>query len=145
MTMRAFVCLAGVAAVTACATPSQPLPPGEVTTNVSARLGNEFDLAVGQTARIAGTPVTLLFRSVAEDSRCPVDVQCVWAGNGRTILSLSASGVGTSEVSLNTTTDPRITTYAGYRIRLAGLKPPTRAGVTIPPASYVATFEVAAP
>ena len=42
-----------------------------------ARTG-ETSLALGQTATLDGLPVT--FDDIVTDSRCPSDVQCVWAG-----------------------------------------------------------------
>jgi hypothetical protein len=42
--------------------------------------GSGFRLALGSTARIRGTDLYITFERVVEDSRCPVKVQCVWAG-----------------------------------------------------------------
>ncbi|HVF40501.1 MAG TPA: hypothetical protein VM939_11435 [Gemmatimonadaceae bacterium] len=143
--MRAFLIAATLAIATACATPSQPGSGGDVVPSVNAQLGTQFDLSAGQAARISGTPITIHFRRVAEDSRCPVDVQCVWAGNGKAEVTLTATGFAKSDAVLNTGIEPLAVTYAGYRISLPGLKPAPRAGVTIPAGNYVATFEVTAP
>lgn len=35
---------------------------------------------IGAHVRVAGTGWAIAFREVVEDSRCPVDVQCIWAG-----------------------------------------------------------------
>lgn len=42
--------------------------------------GSSFQLALGSTVRIRGTDLHVTFQRVVEDSRCPVNVQCVWAG-----------------------------------------------------------------
>ena len=127
-----------------CASPSHPGDPGNVTPGVQVQPGREFDIGVGQTVEVQGTSVTIRFSGVAEDSRCPVDVQCVWAGNAIVRLAISTAGGVATDASLNTTLEPKSTTTSGYTIRLAGLKPFPRSGTTIPASSYMATLEVRA-
>lgn len=102
--------------------------------------GRTLALAVGETAFLPGAGVTIAFRSVTEDSRCPLDVDCVWEGNGRVALTLTGPE-GSEEVELNTTTSPRETGFAGIRIALAALEP-YPAGEPIDPEEYVATFQI---
>ena len=47
---------------------------------LKASLGSEFTLSVGQSARIASESMDIKFTDVTEDSRCPKNVQCIWAG-----------------------------------------------------------------
>ena len=46
-------------------------------------MDEEFTLKVGQKVTVKDTNLTVRFVAVAEDSRCPVDVTCAWAGNAR--------------------------------------------------------------
>ena len=143
--MRFFASvIAGLVMVGGCASPSHPGDPGNVTPGVQVQTGREFDIAVGQAVEVRGTPLTIRFSGVSEDSRCAVDVQCVWAGNAIVRLTISISGGTGTDASLNTTLDPKSTTASGYTIRLAGLKPAPRSGTTIPASSYLATLEVRA-
>jgi hypothetical protein len=48
---------------------------------VQAELAQMFTLAPGQVARIGRDGPYLGFRRVTGDSRCPMDVVCVWAGD----------------------------------------------------------------
>src|ERR1041384_6590460 len=64
------------------------------------RLGQEFELRIGQRAVIRKTNLTLRFVTVPEDSRCPSDVTCVWAGNARVEL-LVTNGRRTKSMTLN--------------------------------------------
>lgn len=130
------------AVLAACATPSQPGNGAGVNTAIQVESGQAFDIGVGQEARVKGTPITVRLVRVGDDSRCPVDVQCVWAGNAVARLALSAGEGSGHEVAINTTTDPRSTVFSGYRITLVGLKPAPRSGTTIKPADYIATLEV---
>ena len=125
---------------TGCMTPSQPGTPGTLTPTIQAEVGREFDIAVGQEAKLQGSNVVIRFRGVTNDSRCPSDVQCVWAGNA--VAGFDLSGAGQSDASLNTTLDPKSVRYAGYTIALVGLKPTPKSGSTIPALEDIATLRV---
>jgi hypothetical protein len=43
-------------------------------------LGKAFDLPMGKIAQLKNTDLALSWISPAQDSRCPSDVNCVWAG-----------------------------------------------------------------
>ena len=108
-------------------------------------IDRDFDLKAGQTARVDGTALTLSFVSVPEDSRCPTDVVCVWAGNGAVSLVVTDDTGAKTTVVLNTTLSPRSVRTSGYEISLAGLKPDPKQGSPIPLANYVATLRVTRP
>ena len=104
--------------------------------------GREFDVALGRDAKVQGTAITVAFRGVTNDSRCAVDVQCVWAGNAAVSVSI-AEGTGPStDATLNTGIDPKSIVIGGHTVRLVGLKPAPHSGKAIPPQDYIATFEV---
>jgi hypothetical protein len=102
--------------------------------------GQSVSVAVGGEAVVPGTQVTIRFREVTEDSRCPSNVVCVWEGNGQVALTLSTPS-DAREVLLNTTSEPRRIDFAGSRIALASLAP-YPSGEPVDPGAYVATFEV---
>jgi hypothetical protein len=102
--------------------------------------GQSVSVAVGGEAVVPGTQVTIRFREVTEDSRCPSNVVCVWEGNGQVALTLSTPS-DAREVLLNTTSEPRRIDFAGSRIALASLAP-SPSGEPVDPGAYVATFEV---
>ena len=138
-----IVFVAAALVLSACTNTSHPDGPG-VVTGIQVDAGREFEISAGQEAQVRGTPLTVRFSGVTNESRCPSDVQCVWAGNAVVNLTIAAAGSGSSDVGLNTTLDPKSTTFAGYRVALTGLKPYPRSGATITPGSYVATLEVRA-
>ena len=98
-------------------------------------------VAIGETAAVGATGVTITFRAVTEDSRCPLSAVCVWEGNGQVALTLANGYGATREAGLNTSVDPRRIDYASLRITLSGLTP-YPAGDPIDPADYVATFRI---
>jgi len=128
--------------VSACASPSQPGPAGGISTGIQVPVGREFDLGFGQEGRVQGTSIVIRFSGVTEDSRCPADVQCVWAGNALARLVLSSNAGPASDAALNTTLEPRAVVFSGHRIRLVGVKPLPRSGPAIPAGDYVVTLDV---
>jgi hypothetical protein len=102
-----------------------------------------FSLRVGETARITGTAISLTFRRVAEDSRCPTSVVCVWEGNGRVVLRL-AGGPAPLEAELNTSLEPTSASYGGHMIELLALDPYPETPDPIPEDRYRAALRVRA-
>jgi len=140
---KLIVAAAFLFSASGCMTTSQPESGGVLNPSIQVQPNTQFDLSQGQEARIQGSNVTVRFSRVSDDSRCAVDVQCVWAGNAVVHLSLTSTQSASAEAALNTTLDPKAVTYAGYSIRLTGLKPQPRSGTRIPDADYVATLEAA--
>ena len=95
--------------------------------SVRARLNETVDLTRG--ARI--TPLKVL-----EDSRCPIGVQCVWAGQVRVSVMIDTKG-GSSTAAL--TGGKPVSTAAGA-LELTQIAPTKRKGVTIYPEEYRFTF-----
>ena len=121
-----------------CMTPSQPSS-GGTAPRIQVQTGSEFTLAVGQEARLTGTSVYIQFVAVHDDSRCPIDAVCVWAGNAAVLLRLTASGASKDEV-INTTLDPRVIRYENYTISLIRLEPAPKSGSAISAAEYKVTL-----
>ncbi|HET9316322.1 MAG TPA: hypothetical protein VFQ51_12085 [Vicinamibacteria bacterium] len=96
-------------------------------------------LAPGETAQFGALRVT--FTGVSGDSRCPVDVTCVWEGDAVAQIRLSepTGAVETRELHTNT---PRSTTYGQYKVELVRLDPAPRDNQQIPAASYRLTVRV---
>lgn len=90
-------------------------------------------MSAGTTAQVDG--IEIVFVDVTEDSRCPTDVQCVWEGNGRITLRLTA-GAETRTVSLNTATEPLSVAFAGRTFRIGDLEPLPRTDREIPQRDY---------
>jgi hypothetical protein len=62
-------------------------------TAVSAVIGKEFTLSVGQTASIKGENLDVAFVAVTEDSRCPTGAQCIWQGQSKSLIKLSGGNM----------------------------------------------------
>jgi hypothetical protein len=102
----------------------------------NALIGKEFSLGIGQTANIEGEKLVIKFKAVLEDSRCPINVVCVWAGNGKVEFEILDIDGQNKTVTLNTEEEPRVRTLKGHSLKLISLNPPRIDGVSISPGDY---------
>ena len=109
-----------------------------VDTAVVTSPGVEFNLAVGKTATLSGSDYRITFNRVTDDSRCPVDVQCVWAGDARIELTVSRNSAPGDTRAISLTSPNNEVTVGDLRIRFVSLAPTPRQSE--PPASraYIA-------
>jgi ABC-type glycerol-3-phosphate transport system substrate-binding protein len=98
-----------------------------------------LELPVGKSAN--NGDITVTFDGVSEDSRCPEDVQCVWAGNGAIRLTLEG-GDEMEVVIVNSTLQPREVSFFGYVIGFRDLTPYPATTEPSDPGAYVATISV---
>jgi hypothetical protein len=141
---RFAMALALLAPIAACSSsPSEPLmnPDPEAAT-VVAEVGSTFDLRPGQTARIGSSGLVVGFRGVAGDSRCPVDVTCVWAGDATLRIRLAMRGGDWSPFDLHTNLEPRTAAYTGFTVSVVGLSPDPRSDQKISSDRYTVTLRV---
>lgn len=90
-------------------------------------VGKEFTLALGREAKLKGQAVAVKFQDVKEDSRCPEEATCVWAGNAKIAITLSSSGKESS-YELNTMQNKKKVVYEGMEVELLRLQPYPKKG-----------------
>ncbi|MFM2331147.1 MAG: hypothetical protein RLZZ26_654 [Candidatus Parcubacteria bacterium] len=100
--------------------------PAVVTTSATTTL------AVGESAKVSG--ITLAVKGLGEDSRCPVDAQCIQAGTVRVSVSVD-SYTGDLELTLG---EPQV--VKNSLLVLESVTPERRAKQTITPGEYRFTF-----
>lgn len=122
--MKRLVLIAAAVTLAACATPTPPVANARIT-----------DAGIGRTAIVNGLRIRPL--AVVEDSRCPMNARCVWAG--RIVVRVALSGRGratTRNLTLGETAD-----HSGGRLALVGAEPNRMAGAPQAPAgAYRFTF-----
>jgi hypothetical protein len=125
--MRTLTRLLAVTALlsAACSTTDEPHAP---TPNLTPKLNTPFTLEIGQSAVLTEPAVTITFTAVPQDSRCPADAVCVWAGDAVVALTLHVGppeGDGPDvEAELHTNLEPRSTPWGvHYELRLLELRP----------------------
>ena len=104
--------------------------------------GASFTLAPGQTAAVNGADARITFKRVPEDSRCPVDVTCVWAGDAKVEITISRNGAADGTRILSITPPNQEATVGNLRIRFVSLAPIPRQADGNAPRNYRAEFIV---
>ena len=107
---------------------SQIVPPTTTNVVLPSGFGHNFEV-LGLTI----TPTKVL-----QDSRCPIDVQCIQAGT----VELEASVATSTVSSVATFTLGKPTTIGIYTVTLTTVTPDKKSKVTIAPADYSFTFSV---
>jgi hypothetical protein len=131
--MRFEVALLAIGSTLACS---------PVETAITAQPGIEFAIPLGKTAIVSGTDVRITFSAVREDSRCPTDVTCVWAGDAKIalVISRAASAEEGRIISLSPPNNESVSN--NLRIRFVALAPAPRQA-DHNPRPYVAQLVVA--
>lgn len=91
--------------------------------------------------RFPKSRLSVRFVELVEDSRCPVDTNCVWAGNAKIKIRVSRNG-RSQDLTLDTNGQNQAATAEGYSIKLIALTPTPRSNIRINRNGYVATFSV---
>ncbi|HJQ11022.1 MAG TPA: hypothetical protein VJ840_08325 [Gemmatimonadaceae bacterium] len=116
-----------------------------VDTAVVAKPGVEFSLPVGQSATLSGTGYRITFDRVTEDSRCPVDAVCVWAGDAKIQLTISRS-TAPAEIRIAGLTPPNSEVVSdNLKIRFVALSPAPRTTEPATSRAYIAQLIVVSP
>ncbi len=67
-----------------------------------------------------------------EDSRCPPDANCVWAGNAKVKFTIAKGKSAEKTFELNSAVDPKSITFEGYEIAFKDLSPTPKSTDTKP-------------
>ena len=111
-----------------------------VQTAVIVEPGISFTLAPGQTATVRRAEARVTFKEVREDSRCPVDVTCVWAGDAKVDVVIAREGVPNDARTLSITPPDNEVQVGNLKIRFVGLTPVPRQADGNTPRNYLAEF-----
>jgi len=120
-----------IAAASACgaANPAAPQVP----------LDMEITLAPGETAALKDADLRIGFVEVAEDSRCPSDAQCVWAGEVKVRLSLRR---GQDEATRQDVREGDAASLDAYRVVVVRVLPQPVSTRPTRPEDYRTTLKV---
>jgi hypothetical protein len=96
----------------------------------------------GTQRTVARGELTIKFVTVVEDSRCPVDVNCVWAGNAKIQVKVTDHRGRTKIMELNTNAEPKVDQLGRYAISLMNLTPKPTQNRKHTPSRYNARLSI---
>ncbi|MEQ1645131.1 MAG: hypothetical protein ABL959_16900 [Pyrinomonadaceae bacterium] len=88
---------------------------------VFAKGTQELQIRVGEQKSADNGRLTIKFVSVVEDSRCPMNARCIWAGEAKIKIAVSKGKMAPRFVELNLAEAPNSVKLYGYTISLEGL------------------------
>jgi hypothetical protein len=104
-----------------------------------------FSLRAAESININNGVARVTLYRIDNDSRCPIDVQCVSAGNAVVVFSIIDTTCKTclpAQQFVNTISEPRTVDAAGYRVKIDSLLPAPRNGRIIAQSDYIAYFTI---
>ena len=102
-----------------------------------------FQMTVGDNVFTDKGAITIIFVGVTQDSRCPLDVECVWAGNVTVALDVQVGDQPVEEIAITLDRDSAEQQVGDYLLVLTEVNPyPTQASASIDPSSYNIVLEV---
>lgn len=112
------------------------------TADAQAKQKQEIKMLVGTKKKASRSKLTVQFVSVIEDSRCPEDVNCVWAGNAKIKISVKSADKPEEFFELNTNTGAKGATYGRYAVYLTELTPISNGDPKTSRIAYTAKFSI---
>ncbi len=103
----------------------------------SVEPGGAATLARGETVAVKGAGATVHFVDVIEDSRCPRDVACIWAGQVKVRLEIRGHARSASVELLAGGSS----STGGLRVTLLDVAPPPARDRKIAPQEYRVTLK----
>ena len=105
----------------------------------TASLNQDIQLAPGDQAVFSQQGLTVEFVRIVEDSRCPTDTTCVWAGEVKVQLSIRNNA---AQAVQHEVTAGQHATVGEFRVIVVQVQPEPISTRTIAPDEYLVTIRV---
>jgi len=119
---------------------------GDNKSTTSADLGKQFYIRVGQAESVEPGNIQVKLIKVTDDSRCPSDVTCIWAGEVKVVLNVTIEGQGSGETILtlgaNNNDDQNVKNIGGYYVKVIAVNPYPVSTKIIGQSDYIVTLIV---
>lgn len=99
-------------------------------------------VGINQQKTVIKNKLTIRFAALVEDSRCPTDTNCIWAGNAKIKITVGKTKSDVKTFELNTNGEAQSVNFAGYEIKLVGLSPQPATNIRINRNGYTATLTI---
>jgi hypothetical protein len=121
-----------IVALAACRSTGEPAPR-------TASLNQEIQLAPAEQAAYPQQGLTVEFVRVVEDSRCPTDVECVWAGEVKVQVATRMNQAGPAQHEIKAGEHASV---GAFRVFVVNVEPVPVSTRQIPPEEYRVTLKV---
>ena len=124
--------------------PSQPLEQqgGKL---IITQLNREFKIGLNQTAILPVENIWVRFTEVTVDSRCPINVQCIWAGQAKIVVTIGKESKPIGDFILTSGGSPELAVQnfaSNYNIKLVDLQPAPVSGSQTQKLAYIAALMI---
>lgn len=103
--------------------------------------GEKLVVKFGETKAAKTSRIKANLVEILEDSRCPEDVDCIWAGRIRILVTLEGKTGKSMSVEFSSDQKPTVE-FAGYSITLGEIGPDKKQGQAVQKSDYIANFTV---
>jgi len=139
--LSVVVLYAAIVGATACAAARTSDVPRTRAAGSSAEV--VVTLRIGESITPDGLRATVTLLDVTDDSRCPSDATCVWAGDATVTVRVETPDADAAAVALHTgLADRRTAEASGLRLTLSRLDPLPVAGQPVPREGYRAAIAI---
>jgi hypothetical protein len=110
-----------------------------------SELGSQFELKINQTTAIESDNIKVKLLNVMNDSRCPSDVQCIWAGQVSILVNVTKNNVNLGDVTLTLgagNPDLAVKNVGDYTVEVIEVNPYPISTHKIKPSEYIVTLKV---
>lgn len=102
----------------------------------------DFMLKTGESVQIERGLGLITFIKIVEDSRCPTNVTCVWAGNVKTEFEILDRDRKKTRIYLNSAIKPNKILLKGYSLQITSIFPSKIKGSEISEKKYQVKLRV---
>lgn len=109
----------------------------------SSDLGKQFYIRVGQTESVEPGNIKVKLIKVTDDSRCPSDVTCIWAGEVKVVLDvlINDQDLGETTLTLGASNDDKnVKNIGGYFVKVLAVNPYPVSTRQLEQADYIVTL-----
>ena len=114
---------------------------GGAALTVNAQRAQQVSVRINNQKSVMRDRLRIRFAAV-EDSRCPADANCVWAGNAKVTIRVTSRRGQSQTFDLNTNLPGKSAGFDGYEITLGNVSPYPRSNIRINRNGYTASFTV---
>ncbi len=110
--------------------------------NTAAQSKSELTIKLGEDKKVCESEISVSFVELVEDSRCPIGVECIHAGNAVIRLKIAQGNGEPQTVTLETAKEDDKFDFHGYEVSLISVDPYPKADVGVAKEAYSVRISV---